>query len=644
MRDDLSGGAAPGAAEVSEDLVRLRVLATSDLHMHLLPWDYYSDRPARGRGLSLVGGLIARARTEAPLSILLDNGDFLQGSPMGDLLAEQTQTATAAGANPMIVAMNHLGYDAACLGNHEFSHGLDYLAATLKAARFPVLSANILRGLGASPDADEGLLAPHMLIRREVRLGDGRHLALSIGVLGLTPPQVVSWEREAVGGRIVARDMGSAAAYHRDRLRAAGADLVVALAHSGIGSGEAIGPGENNVATLARDYGFDAIVAGHTHHDLPGPGAAGIAGYDQGTGLLHGCPVVMPGHYGSHLGVIDLWLRPPPVTGGRWTVVGREAVLWPVARRGPKGQWRATVPEDPAIAGLAREAHARTRRWARRRIGETPVPLSTHFALLGPSAALRLVAHAQADHVERALRGTVWQGMPILSATCPFRSGGRAGPENYTDIPPGPVTLRQVADLYIFPNTIVALLVTGAELIEWLERAASIYRRLHPGEGPVDLIDPEMPGFEFDVIEGLAHDIDLGQPARYDARGRLRDSDARRVVNLRHAGLPVTPEARFVLATNSYRLGGGGGYPRVPADRAILRGGQGNRAILASHLAREGVPPAPAWPEWRLVAPQGSSAIFLTSPLARPADAPSGLRLTALDLDAQGFRRFRLDF
>lgn len=647
MRLDAPGKAVKGAQAIGTGHVRLRVLATSDLHMHLLPWDYYTDRPARGRGLSLVAGLVARARAEVPLCLLVDNGDFLQGSPIGDLLADQPRSAPVA-PNPMIAAMNHLGYDAANLGNHEFSHGIDFLHEALSAARFPVLSANILRQLGQSAAQDEPLalpnVLPHVLLRREVALADGRRAPLSIGLLGLGPPQVIEWEREAIGGRMAARDMGTAAEHHRDKLRRDGADLVIALAHSGIGSGGPIGTCENNVATLARDFGFDAIVAGHTHHALPGPQAEGIAGYDNGSGLLHGCPVVMPGHYGSHLGVIDFWLRPPEGDGDRWQVAQHHAALWPVARRGSRGRLRASAPEDPGIGALAQEIHMRTRRWSRRKIGRTAVPLSTHFALIGPSAAMRVVARAQVEHVEKALRGSLWQGLPVLAAASPFRSGGRAGPENFTHIPPGPVSLRQIADLYQFPNTIVAVLMTGVDLVEWLERAVSIYRRLAPSTTAVDLIDPEMPGFDFDMITGLGFSVDLGQPARYGARGELRDPGAHRIGELWHDGNPVAPDARFVLATNSYRLGGGGAYPGLRADRAILRGGQGSRAILASYLSREGVPPEPSTPEWRLTAPAGSAAIFATAPEARIEAAPAGLRLTALELDDQGFRRFRLDF
>ena len=624
----------------------LRLLATSDLHMHLLPWDYYTDKPSRTRGLSLLAGLIAKARAEVPNALLLDNGDFLQGSPIGDFIAE-TAAFPSGAEHPMIAALNHLAYDAVCIGNHEFSHGLEFLERALSKARFPVLSANILTKLGADLGSDTHLVAPSALLTRMIDLPDGGQRPLSLGLVGLTPAQVVHWEHEVLHGRIKVRGMVEAASHQLAQLRRQGVDLVVALAHSGLGDPGSTLDQENAVMRLAQELDFDAIIAGHTHNTFPSAEFSAAARFDPQRGLINGRPVVMPGFYGSHLGVIDLHLVARP--GAGWQVVGREVAVRPVFRRSRSGALLATVPEDAAIREIARPAHDQTRRWARRKIGETATPLHSFFALISPSPSVRLVAQAQADHVRLALRGSVWEGLPILSAAAPFRTGGRSGPENYTHIPAGPMTLRNIADLYTFPNTIIALWLNGAEVKDWLERAAAQFHTIPPGAQDADLINADMPGFDFDLIEGLEYDIDLSRPAKFDALGRLIAHRGGRVTRLRQGGADLDPSARFVLATNSYRLGGGGGYFTARANRVILRGGQPIRSILASYVSRLGGVAAAEAPNWRFAPMPGTSVSFVTSPLAvagtLPGQTPGqtlGQTLSAVERLDNGFQRFRL--
>ncbi len=618
----------------------LRILATSDLHMHLLAWDYFSDRPAKTRGLSLLAGLIAKARAEVPHSLLVDNGDFLQGSPLGDFLAE-TRYVPPDGLNPMIAAMNHLAYDAAALGNHEFSHGLDYLEAALPQAKFPVLSANILRALGGTPHEDLPLVAQTTLITRHLCCPDGTTRPITIGLVGLTPGQVVNWEREVLEGRIVARDMMEAASHHLKKLRMAGADLVIALAHSGLGDATAPDNQENNVIRLAQALDFDAIVAGHTHNRLPGPDFSVSPTIDPVQGRVCGTPTVMPGFFGSHLGVIDLHLIPQ--SGPGWALIDSNVELRPVFRYGPSGRATSVVKQDPAILAIARHSHDSTRRWSRRKIGMTTQDLNSHFALIGPTPAVRLVARAQAEHIAQSLRGTLWTGLPILSAAAPFRTGGHSGPDNYTQVPAGPISLRNIADLYLFPNSVIALLLYGHEVADWLERAAAMFHQIPQGAQNAPLINEAMPGFEFDQIEGLDYEIDLTRAPKFDINGTRRPLEAGRVRNIVQDGKPLNPNARYILVTNTYRLGGGGGYDMARSERVVLRGGPSVRAILASYVARTGTVNLDNKPNWRLTLGFGGSVTFCTSPQARaPVSNPQTAVLTALGPTQDGFQSFRL--
>lgn len=633
----------------SGPLARLRVLATSDLHAQIFPWDYISDRAEPGRGLARTATLIARARAEVPASLLLDNGDFIQGSPLGDLMAARSPQG---GPHPMIAAMNHLRYDAATLGNHEFSHGLPFLDGVLQHAAFPVVSANLFYTTGNRP-----FRPPFAVLTRQVSL-NGRNEPLRIGIIGFAPPQLEQWDHHHIAGRLRTKDILASAALQVPLLRAQGVDLVIALSHSGIGPDQPHPDMEDATAALAAEAGIDVLIAGHTHQVFPGTRAA--AGTSAGTGTsaaaatgaptgtidarrgrLHGKPAVMPGFYGSHLGVIDLWLARG--AGGGWHIARHRAALRAIARRSPAGKLVARVPADPGVAALAAQAHADTLCWARRTVGQSPVLLHSYFALVQPCATVRLVARAQAAYVARALARSEWADLPVLSAAAPFRAGGRGGPENYTVIAAGPLALRHVVDLYLHPNTVTAIAVTGAELALWLERSAGLFRQVRPGLPDQPLIDEDFPSFNFECIEGVTYQIDLAVPARLDLRGHLAHAGAQRIRNLAFRGHPIAPEARFVLATNSYRTGGSGHFAGAEPGRVILPGTALARDVVLAHIARHGLDAAPLAPNWRFAPLDGASVLFDTSPdAARHLGDYTAGRIDAQGLTPEGFRRFRL--
>jgi 2',3'-cyclic-nucleotide 2'-phosphodiesterase/3'-nucleotidase len=613
---------------------QLRILATSDLHVHITPWDYYADRASATAGLARTATLIAQARAEVGASILLDNGDFLHGSPMGDLLARD-----GGHGHPMIAAMNALGYDAAALGNHEFSNGLPFLLAQLAQARFPVICANIAHRLGPTPSQDQTLVPPTTILTRDVRDSAGQTHALRIGLIGLLPPQTTQWDRQQLANALITRDILEAAAAHVPALRAEGADIVIALSHSGIGATHPTPNMEDATAALAALPGIDALVAGHTHQTFPSAQFAAGPGIDPERGLLWGKPAVMPGFHGSHLGVIDLTLDRSP-TG--WHVASAQVALRPIARRTRTGRILALTKSAPQVTTLAAPAHRATRRWAQQTIGHSAHALHSYFSLIAPCALVRLIARAQADHVATLLRGGPHADLPVLSAAAPFHSGGRGGPENYAAIPAGPLLMRHAFDLYPHPNTIAALLVTGAEVHLWLERSFSLFHQISPGSQDAELINPHFPSFNFDLIEGLTWAVDLTQPPRYDTRGAVVAPTARRIRNLCHGGRPIDPDARFVLATNSYRAAGSGGFAGAAPERVLFSGPDSSRAILLAHIAANAPLGAPAPPNWRFAPTPGTTAVFDSAPAA-PAFLPTlGADVEPLDLTRQGFRRFRL--
>lgn len=596
--------------------------------MHLSGHDYHADTPCARKGLCLTATLIAQARQELAGSVLLDNGDFLQGSPLGDYVAQADLRP-----HPMVQAMGHLRYDAVNLGNHEFSHGIGTLTAALTDATFPVLSANTLPVAGSPLGR---LIRPWVIVERSLTDRHGQAHIVRVGVIGVLPRDTEIWDRQSIDGQARMSPMVTAMARHIPDLRAAGADVIVALTHCGIGT-DSDGSGADEAALdIAAINGVDAIVMGHVHTVFPGPGLAAMPGMDAKAATLHGKPAVMPGFFGSHLGVIDLDLTR---ADDGWHVTGHRVEARAIARRDADGTCVGLVAPDPALLDLVRPVHEATRTWARRPVGRTSQAIHSFFAMVTDCFSVQIINQAQIAHVTKRLAGGPLAQLPVLSATAPFKAGGLGGPENYTHIPPGDILLRHAADLYIHPNTIMALRVTGAELRKWLECSVRGYLRVRPGVADQPLFCPTLPSFVYDTIYGLTYEIDLAAPPL--------DQGGQRISNLRWQDRPLDPAQEFILATNSYRGTGNGGYAPVESAAVVLDEQTANRDILIAHLARvlsEGTATLmPEPPAWRFCPLPGTSVVFDTSPLARAClgDQPH-LSLTPLCLTDEGFLRLRL--
>ncbi|TVR06954.1 MAG: bifunctional 2',3'-cyclic-nucleotide 2'-phosphodiesterase/3'-nucleotidase [Salinarimonadaceae bacterium] len=613
---------------------KLRLIATSDLHIHVRPYDYFRDEPDGTVGLAALAPLIERARSEAPGALLFDNGDFLQGSPLGDVAAADF-TSGAPGPHPMITAMNLLGCDAGAIGNHEFNYGLAFLDHCLRQAAFPIVCANLRRVDGAH------FVEPWSILEHAVTDADGSSLPLRVGVIGFVPPQVMQWDSVHLDGHVLAEDIVEAARREVPLLRAAGADIVVALCHSGIVNG-AYRPGqENAAAALAEVDGVDALVAGHQH--LRFPGAAefdGIAGVDNVNGTLSGKPAIMPCCFGMAIGVLDLDLARDE-TG--WRIVSSTSSL----RFTTDAESEQNEP-DAAVMTATRACHKRTLDYVRETVGETDTPIHSYFALLGDNAAMEIVAQAQLDEARMLLaQAGLSDHPPLLSAAAPFKAGGRGGPLYYSDITAGPLTMRDLANLYLYPNTVCVVRVSGRAAREWLERSAGIFNRIKPGAaGPQRLVRQDFPSYHFDVIFGLDYLIDLSSPARHDRDGVLVAPQGRRIVDLRHEGRPVRDEDEFLVATNNYRAGGGGtffapGEPEIVASSTDLV-----RDVVTRYVARAAakvgrIEPRPRR-NWRF-APfaEGANVIFHTGPGAEGRE-PADLAIERIGPDADGFLAYRL--
>ena len=638
-----SGGLAlahPFKAQAQAGQAHLRILATTDLHCHVHPYDYYADRANDTMGLARTASILAELRAEAGNSITVDNGDYLQGNPMGDYIAYK-RGMKPGDIHPVIAGMNAVGYDAGTLGNHEFNYGIEFMDLVNAGAGFPVVCANVGTALGATPLQDTLHVPPFVILDRMVKDGAGAEHALKIGIIGFAPPQILLWDRAHLEGKMVARDILEAARAWVPEMRRQGADVVVALSHSGLEMVPETPMMENAAYHLAGIDGIDAIVLGHQHKAWPGKDFTGD-GLDAATGAVRGKPAVMPGFWGSHLGVIDLMLAHD---GTRWTVAKGESALRPISQRMEDRSIKPLAADfAPAIAATA-AVHAETLDYVRAEVGRTDTALHSYFALVADDPSVQIVSLAQAWYVAQLLKGTEHDGLPILSAAAPFKAGGRGGPEYYTDVAPGPVAIKNVADLYLYPNTLQVVRITGAQLADWLERSAGAFNRVEPGKADQPLLNPDFPSYNYDVIDGVTYRIDLTQPSRYLPNGDVNDAAATRITGLMHQGKPVDPAAEFIVATNNYRAGGGGKFPGADGSTVILRAPDTNRDVIVRYIVEKGTIAPAADANWSFAPVAGASVLFQTGPKGEaylPEIRARGLAIELVGPGADGFATYRI--
>jgi 2',3'-cyclic-nucleotide 2'-phosphodiesterase/3'-nucleotidase len=640
-RDVVRSGAAVAAAAALPGGLRaqtparisLRVLETTDLHVNVVPYDYYQDREDNTVGLAKTASLIKAARAESPNTLLFDNGDFLQGSSMGDWVAYKRGMKPGQ-THPMVDAMNALGYAGATLGNHEFNYGLDFLDIALKGANFPFVCANV-ETMGGQP-----LVQPWRVLTLPVRDQSGQAQTLKVGVIGFVPPQILQWDKGHLEGKVRAADIVDAANRHVPALKAAGADIVIALCHSGIAGGERRGNEENAALHLARVEGVDVILTGHQHLVFPGARAFdNIPGVDNKKGALHGKPAIQPGFWGSHLGIVDLVLER---AGAGWKVADFTVEPRPIFERTADRRIVPKAEADTAVLATVTAAHEATLTYVREPVGETSAAINSFFALVADDPSVQIVADAQIAYVKGLMAGTPHAALPVLSAAAPFKSGGRGGPRFFTDIKPGAIAIKNVADIYLYPNTVQAVRVTGEQVREWLERSAGIFNRIEAGKADEQpLINSAFPAFNFDVIDGVTYRIDVSQPSRYDNDGKLVDANARRIVDLRREGRPVADTDVFIVATNNYRASGGGNFPGTKTT-VVLEAPDLNRDVIVRHIIEKKRIDPTADNNWSLIGlPAGATVTFLSG-AGSQASVPKGLSVEAMGDTPEGFVKYRL--
>ncbi|MES0065215.1 bifunctional 2',3'-cyclic-nucleotide 2'-phosphodiesterase/3'-nucleotidase [Mesorhizobium sp. M0074] len=647
-RDFLAGVAASGAlimlhpfsARAQANQAHLRIMETTDIHVNVLPYDYYADKANDTMGLSRTASLIEAVRKEATNAMLIDNGDLLQGNPMGDYIAYERGMKDG-DLHPVMKGMNLLGYECSTLGNHEFNYGLSFMDKVLAGANFPFVCANLIRGteLAANPRDDKLYLKPYVILERNIKDGSGAEQPIRIGIIGFVPPQIMVWDLKNLEGSVKTRDIVEAAKAWVPQMKEEGADIVIALSHSGIDVKQSEMM-ENASFFVAGVEGIDAVFTGHQHLVFPGKkDFQSLDAVDTAKGTLQGKPAVMAGFWGSHMGLIDLLLERD---GSTWKIVSTTSEARPIFERVDKTN-KPTVADDQRIVDALKQDHEATLAYVRRPVGKTSAPLYSYFALVADDPSVQIVSQAQTWYLKDILKNTEWKDMPLLSAAAPFKAGGRNGADYYTDVPVGDIAIKNVADLYLYPNTVRAVEITGAEVKEWLEMSAGIFNRIEPGKADQALINTDFPSYNFDVIDGVTYKIDLSQPPKYDSKGGLVNAGSTRIIDLMFDGKPIGPMRKFVVVTNNYRAGGGGNFPEINASKIIYEAPDTNRDVIVRYIVSEGTINPSADANWSFAPLPETSVVFETGAKAREFIAQvKSLKIEPAGEGEAGFSKYRI--
>ena len=661
--------------------VTLALMETTDIHANVMSYNYYALAEDTTLGLERTSTLVTAARAENPNNVLLDDGDVIQGTLLGDL---QAVTKPVACTETMAVhkVMNAMKYDGGGFGNHEFNYGLPLLSqitntdfgipgvtkpgGTCGAPAFPLVLTNVTGVASGKP-----IVQPYSLLARtfSATAPDGSKLSvkMNVGIMSFVPPQILEWDQKNLAGKVAVSGVQEAANLYVPEMRSKGADLVVALSHGGLDT-STYSPKMENGSYHLTSTGIDALLIGHSHLIFPKGKETGAAALDPSfaafpasakidpvNGFVNGVPTVMAQSWGRRLGIIKMTLA---YKSGKWVVQTDKTT---VESRGFKYTDGTTnVAADPAIAPIVATEHAATIAYAKQPLGvTTDFEMSAYFALAGDVSAIELVNQAQLAYVKNFIATSTdatiasYKNIPVISCSAPFKAG-RNGPSDFTDVAPGasaaaPVGLqvRNPGDLYLYSNNnLQAVKIKGSDLKAWLETSARQFGQIDPANvSEQDLVPTYGTIYNYDVFyaenNALTYQIDVTKPV------------GSRVVSITYLGKPVADADDFIVATNDYRAGGGGAVPGIDGSKTIIKSPDANQTIVSNYLTALGATSGKVTlaangsaRSWSFVKVATAGPVILRSAPGHLALArSSGISTITAEggLDASGFAKYMVD-
>ena len=524
-----------------DNTMELKILATTDVHNYLMNYDYYTMTESNNYGLVKLSTLIKKYKLETPEVedfVIVDNGDLIQGNPFGDFF-NQVSPVENGTTHPIYDVFEKIGYDVLGLGNHEFNYGLDYLHQIIENTSITVINSNVFNA-----QTNQHEFTPYAILNKQVVDNKGNVSDIKVGVLNVVPEQILNWDKLFLEGKVIVQDMKESVEENVKKLRdEEGADIVIALAHTGYGVDDYVEGSENVAAALTKVEGLDVVVAGHSHQLFPSENSnLNLSNVNLEKGTINDVVTIQPGNYAEFLGVVSLKLVKDK--NGKFDVVDAKS----------ENIAALDVENDKEIQDVIQPYHEQVINYVSMPVGNTLNPITSFFSLLSDDASTQIVSDAQLEHVRELVNTqpefSKYKDLPILSAVAPF---------------------------------------------------AGNFNQIEEGKDNQDLLSKSFPSFNFDTIDGVTYEIDITKPSRYDSSGKLINESAERIVNLQFNGSAIDESQEFLVVTNNYRVGGGGNFPIFSTgSEVIYTSADENRQVVANYIASKGDISTEADKNWKL--------------------------------------------
>ena len=502
--------------------IKLTLLYTSDIHGNAMPI-LYGTNEAADIGLAKYATVVAQARQQKEHLLVLDNGDLIQGTPlMTHYVKEYTDQI-----NPMVGIMNQIGIDAGVIGNHEFNFGAKVLADAIASSNYPWISANILDGATGKPK-----FGPPYMIKE---LSNG----VKVAIVGVTTHYIPNWESpnhiQGIQFADAFTTLQEWVPYIRETEQP---DILIASYHGGfecdLETGEPTESltGENQGYQMCEEIpGIDVLLTGHQHRKL--------------TGIINDVLVIQPSNNGQMYGEIQIDLENQ---NDGWTIINKQAALHTLEN----------VASDTGIIRYMEKLEASTQKWLDQPIGYVDGDMSIDDPLQA-----RITKHPFIQFIQQVQIDASGADISVTALL-----------NNNTTGFSKTVTMREVVSNYMYPNTLVVLKLTGADIKAALEKSAKYFTLDEDGKITVNptYLTPKPQHYNYDMWEGINYKINVANPP------------GSRIEYVSYHGKPLEKDGTYHVVLNNYRASGGGNYDMFKGKPVIKDIQQDTVELIAAYF------------------------------------------------------------